>query len=152
MNNPAAQGSNVARGFTLIEMMVVLAIMAIVFAFAYPNYKQQVYKSRRAEAQTVLLDVIARQERHHSENNSYSLTYADLGLDTNDDGDYLSKGGWYKLSLANCPEPNDELVDCVAATATPQGDQAKDAQCKTFSLNSQGRKGVSGSAELNQCW
>ena len=148
----AVLGSKPHKGFTLIELMVVLTIMAVIFAFAYPSYKQQVYKSRRAEAQGLLLDVMARQERHHSENHSYTLTAANLGLSANDDGDYLSKDGWYMLSLANCPEPDDELVDCVAATAAPQQDQVNDDQCLTFNLNSQGKKGVSGSAEINQCW
>ncbi len=131
--------------------MIVLIIMGVIASFAYPSYKQQVYKSHRIDAQALLLDAMARQQRHHSELNLYTLAPAELGY-TDTNGNYLSKEGWYALSMAECPDPDDDLAFCVALTATPQGDQANDSQCMTFNYNSQAKKGITGAADAATCW
>ncbi|MDV7393712.1 type IV pilin protein, partial [Arthrospira platensis SPKY1] len=59
-------------GFTLIEVMIVVAIIAILAAIAYPSYQEQVRKSRRADAKVSLLDAVQRQERFFTVNNQYT--------------------------------------------------------------------------------
>ena len=66
-------------GFTLIELMITVAIIGILSAIAYPSYESYVRKSRRVDAKNALLDLASRQERYFSVNNKYSTTAADLG-------------------------------------------------------------------------
>ena len=61
------------HGFTLIELMVTVAIVAILSAIAYPAYTEYILKSRRTDAKNALLDLAARQERFYSLNNKYSI-------------------------------------------------------------------------------
>ena len=67
------------RGFTLIEMMIVVAIVGILAAVAYPSYDEYVKRGNRTEGQAFLSDVAARQERYFSQNNAYVTANASLG-------------------------------------------------------------------------
>ena len=68
------------RGFTLVELMVVVVIATILLSIAVPSYMSQVRQSRRTEAKTAVLDLASREERYFSTNGSiYSVTPADLG-------------------------------------------------------------------------
>jgi type IV pilus assembly protein PilE len=67
------------RGFTLIELMIVVAVIGILSAIAYPSYKSYILKSRRADAKNALLDLAAREERVFSNTNGYSVDPAVLG-------------------------------------------------------------------------
>ena len=70
-------------GFTLIEVMIVVAIVGILAAIAYPSYQQHVRSSRRADAQAALLELAQFMERRFTENNGYDLAPAGLdALDT----------------------------------------------------------------------
>ena len=61
-----------ARGFTLVELMAAVAIVAILTALAMPSYKEHVAKSRRSEAMTALLDGAQALERYYSANSTYA--------------------------------------------------------------------------------
>jgi type IV pilus assembly protein PilE len=68
------------RGFTLIELMVVVAIVAIIAAVAYPSYTESVRKSQRADAQAVLLEAAQFAERFHTENSKYNQNTAGVAI------------------------------------------------------------------------
>ena len=68
-----------SRGFTLVELMVVIVIASILMAIAIPSYKNSIRKSRRTDAKTALLDLAGREERFMSTNGSYTTSFANLG-------------------------------------------------------------------------
>ncbi|HDP3433453.1 TPA: type IV pilin protein [Pseudomonas aeruginosa] len=67
------------RGFTLIELMIVVVIIAILAGIAYPSYDEYVKRGNRTEGQALLSEAAATQERYFSQNNTYITTQADIG-------------------------------------------------------------------------
>ena len=137
---------NRQRGFTLIELMIVVAIVAIIASVAYPSYQAQVLKTRRADAHASLTDISARQERHMAQNNTYTTdisTAAGLGL-----GRTTSTDGFYNITVAPCAGRT--IADCYVITAQAIGAQANDTQCANITLNSAGLK--SGTTAGDACW
>ena len=123
------------RGFTLIELMIVVAVIAILAAIAIPSYTSYVDRATRADAKSALLSLSQRLERCYTRTNSYT------------DG-----------SCPQFPQDSDEgfyEVDALTLTATSylleataQGRQTRDTQCLTFSLNQTGVRNASGP----NCW
>jgi prepilin-type N-terminal cleavage/methylation domain-containing protein len=96
-------------GFTLIELMVVVAIIAILAAIAIPIYINYVYRSKQVEAKTLLTTIKLEEEQFRAENNCYTLLVTDLP-DTNN---LYQNNRYYKTaptftgtSTADCPAPN----------------------------------------------
>jgi type IV pilus assembly protein PilE len=79
MTNSQALPLPSSRGFTLVELMVTIAIVAMLAAIAVPTYQAQIRKSRRTEARSALLDTASREERFFATNNKYTQTATDLG-------------------------------------------------------------------------
>ncbi len=118
-----------STGFTLIELMIVVAIIGIIAAIAYPSYQDQVRKSKRTDGHTKIMDAMARQERFFSENNTYTTDMTALGYAT-DPVD--SDNGHYEISGAAC---DGDIAQCVKLTATAQGGQASDGDLTLDSTN-----------------
>ncbi|MFT5532539.1 MAG: type IV pilus assembly protein PilE [Burkholderiaceae bacterium] len=120
------------RGFTLIELMIVVAIVAILAAIAFPSYTQQVRKGRRVDAKSAMLDLAARQEKFFATNNRYSVS-----------GTALNYGNNFPISLVTGSVTSYTMTVTQVAvtdytiTATPAGDQVADA-CNTYVLNNFG--------------
>jgi len=67
------------RGFTLIELMVVVVIVAILVGIAYPAYVDQMRKTRRSEGKALLMELMSAEERHYTENGTYTTDFTQLG-------------------------------------------------------------------------
>lgn len=133
-------------GFTLIELMIVVAILGVLAAIALPAYQQNVRSGARAEAQSVLLQVAANQERFYSNNNSYSANANPLSNPVV--ATLNSESGLYQVAVAACA--GGTIANCFVATATPLGSQVADA-CTTLTITNTGLKGSTGDTVAN-CW
>lgn len=127
-----------AKGFTLIELMIVVAIVAILAAIAYPAYQDQVRKSRRAQAKADLVEYAALAERYFTINN----TYVGFALPTTRSPRETGSVQGYALTPATITSAR-----TFTLIATPQGPQAND-RCGTLRLSNTGVK----SAAATDCW
>ncbi|THB75595.1 MAG: type IV pilin protein [Gammaproteobacteria bacterium] len=137
---------NEQKGVTLIELMIVVAIIAIIGAVALPSYMSHVQKTRRADGQAKLMEIMALEERHYSLNNTYVVL---SGLSAYDSNSVDSDEGNYVITAAAC---GGGLGSCVQLTATPQGPQADDTECGALTYNSRGQKGEGGTGSVDDCW
>lgn len=142
------------QGFTLIELMIAVAIVGILAAIAYPSYQNSVTKSRRAEGKSLVLDAAAREERYFAQYNSYTNTIlgasgcagSACGLNYTSAN---SANGYYVLTVPAVSATTYTLT--VTALDTQL---ANDKNCKTFSLDNLGVKSAtttSGGASTD-CW
>ena len=134
-----------SKGFTLIELMIVVGILGILAAIAYPNYTEYVQRSNRSEGQALLQDAAASQERFFAQNNSYVTAAADiakLGLRGTNGTTVKSDTGKYTLTVGT----GDGGYSLTATQAFG------DAACGNFTLNALGVKGNTGGKTVDQCW
>ncbi|MDH3560061.1 MAG: prepilin-type N-terminal cleavage/methylation domain-containing protein [Gammaproteobacteria bacterium] len=131
------------NGFTLVELMIVVAIIGIIVAFGYPSYRDQVIKSRRADGMGALLELADRMERHYSDVGSYKQ--ADDSDTTVADVFPGFSSSYYTLSI----DSQDNIAFTVSASTA--GSQTAD-KCGNFTLTSLGIKTVSGSLPVDDCW
>ena len=112
------------QGFTLVELMIVVAIVGILAAVALPSYRSYVSTSTRSEAYAAITDELQFQEKWYMNNNAYQPGRA-----------IAATGNYTYVSVACAPAP------CVNVIATPTGNQlAEDNGCPTISMNSRGQK------------
>ncbi|SMF01386.1 type IV pilus assembly protein PilE [Alteromonadaceae bacterium Bs31] len=132
------------RGFSLVEVVIVMAIIGIVTAFAYPSYQDSVLKSHRAEGIETLLDVAQAQEVLYSQTNAYSTNAKPFAPTASS---VTSEKGYYVVTVTSgaCG-----TSACFVATATAQGSQAADKLCATLSIDNLGTKSSTPSG--NSCW
>jgi type IV pilus assembly protein PilE len=139
--------SSRSRGFTLIELMIVVAVIAVLAAIAYPNYLRYGSRARRGEAQEALLRLATAQERYYATYNSYAASVtADLKWSS-----ATLPSGNYVLSIAPIAGTTDTKTGFIA-TATAQAAQLRDS-CGNLTLDSRNNKSQSGSTTSNgKCW
>jgi type IV pilus assembly protein PilE len=141
-------------GFTLIELMIVLAIIAIIAAVAYPAYTDQVARGRRADAKSALLENAQWLQRQYSVSNTFAargdgsaITSATLPVRRSP----REGGGLFYNVQFNAGSPSAAAYTLVAV---PTGPMAND-RCGTFTLNQAGTRGLLNSAAgtaVAQCW
>lgn len=136
------RGLHHAAGFTLLELMVVVAIVAILATIALASYRDQVVKSRRAAGAACLQERALFMERYYTTNLSYVGAPNPAACDT-------EVSPHYALSFVAAP-----TAKAFAIQAVPQGAQAtSDTKCGTLTVNAQGVRGESGTAtSATDCW
>lgn len=133
-------------GFTLIELMIAVAIVGILAAIAYPSYQEQVRKGRRADAMAQLVTLAQAYERFYTSNNTYEGFWD--GLDDDQKNSPTQGTAFYTLEATN------ETRTAFTIRATPQaaGNQSSD-RCGTLTINQAGTKGlVDNTATREECW
>ena len=136
-------------GFTLIELMIAVVVLAILAMVAIPAYNDSVQKARRSDAKSTLTQVASRMEQFFLDNKTYTTDMTALGYTASP---AASIDGHYTVSVvtptAGCP-----IVTCYQLQAAPQN---TDTNCQTLTLNSIGTQGVTGSPAPTQnadlCW
>ena len=142
----ARVASSAARGMTLIELMIVVAVIALLGAVALPSYQSSVRKSHRADAKAALTKAAQRLERFYTENNKYDPTGTSTRL--SDLVDSESENKYYALSISF----TSGVPTVYLLTATPQNSQADDA-CGKFTINQNGDRGLADtSLTVAECW
>lgn len=138
------------RGVTLVELMIVIAVIGTLAAIAVPTYRRYLIRSQRSEAKIALMQLQTAEEKFYLQYNAYTTnitnavnaTPAGLGLQNQ------SETGKYTLSVASVDGQS------FTATATPRtgGGQTDDTQCINFTINERGTRGVSGPYGPEFCW
>lgn len=137
-----------AAGFTLIEIMIVVAIVAILLLIALPSYQESMLKARRSDAKSGLLDMANRQERLLLDRSTYTLDMTDLGFSADP---MITEESHYSIDAAACA--GGTIATCYVLTATPRSGspQARDSKCTSFIQDSTGAKTATGS-QASECW
>lgn len=112
---------HIIRGFSLVELMTTLSIVAILASVAYPSYQDQVLKSKRAEGKTLLFEIMQLQERFKTENGSYTTNLTQLGLPT---VGTVSEQGYYTV-VVSAATPTCPVTDCIVLTGNATGANKK---------------------------
>ncbi len=133
------------RGFTLIELMITVAVVGILAGIAIPAYKEYVQKSRRAEAIAGLQDLRLEQAKYRANNPQYAGDLATLGwTDLATDAYVFSVESSSSTAFLITAKPD-------SSTSTG-ADQANDADCLVFAVNQDGPTTDGGGSDIATCW
>ena len=119
------------RGVTLMELMIVVTIIGILAAIAYPNYREFVARAKRTEARAALLKIATNQEKYYLQNNIFTTDLTDLGFNANP---YTTDSGTYSV----------RIVSADASNFTAEADyipvDAEASKCNLFKIDARGQK------------
>jgi len=131
------------KGFTLIEILITVAIIGILLTVAYPSYINYVTKTHRTDGQVALMDLASRMERFYIDSNH---TYEGASFATLKTSN-ASPRGFYNLAITNLSDTTFLL------TATPTGTQAtNDKLCSSLTIDQAGQKSQTGTGTQKDCW
>jgi type IV pilus assembly protein PilE len=134
-----------SRGFTLIELMIVIVIVGVLAAIALPAYQDYAQRARRADAKTSLLEVQMAMEKWRANNATYTTDMTDLGYSAATNN--ASKEGYYILDL-----PSAASAAAYTIQAAPTGIQAGD-DCGTFTITvNNGGESYTAGGDDTTCW
>lgn len=143
-----------ARGVTLIELMIAVAIVGILAAVAYPSYQAQVRRGNRTEGKQELMEAAQELEKCYTRYGRYAPTAVNLcqAYDTIAGVGRLSETGRYTITFVGNPDRNTYTLQAILA-------RGNDPECPTLTLNQSNRRGVrSGGADvtdaarIQRCW
>jgi type IV pilus assembly protein PilE len=145
-------------GFTLVELMIVVAIVGILAAIAYPSYIDSVRKGNRAEGRAAVTSLLQQQERFFTQNNTYVAFNTAAAATAANMKDYSGDAGRATakyLLVANLCAAIGGVVppirDCVDIVATPQAGIFNDPDVTSMAMDTQGRRVCTG-ANTSRCW
>lgn len=152
--------SRKTKGFTLMELMIVVAIIGILSSIAIPSYVEHVRQGKRADAKVELLKIAQMQESYYVQNMSYAKKLGagagTLGLAG---ATIPSEQNEYSIAMVTTPGSctGSGATSCTSfvLSATPTGGQLGDTKCLRFTLSNTGRKGTTASAtaaQIKKCW
>jgi type IV pilus assembly protein PilE len=126
-------------GITLLELMITVAVVALLASIAYPSYRDQVLKTHRAEGKSALMRASQQMERCFTRNNTFAgcLTFP---VSVPGDRYQITNGG------------SDPTETTYTLAAVPQGPQTADTRCATLTLQEDGSRSESGTGGLAECW
>lgn len=128
------------RGVTLLELMIVVVIVGILAAIAYPNYREFTARAKRNEAKAALLKIATNQERFYLQNNVFTTDLTQLGFASSP---YTTDTGTYVVTIGTADASN------YSATALYQLADAEADKCMTFGIDG---RGIKSSAPYTDCW
>lgn len=146
-------------GFSLMELIIVVAIIGLITAFGVPAYQSQVLKTKRAEAKTALVKLMLREEQFYTQNNTY-IVFSKSSTDEAEKKFNWFSGetapiSYYEIKGTACT--GDVIQSCVLLTAEPGTKNVNqfysDPICGSFTLTSTGIKGFTSSSGTKElCW
>ena len=155
------------KGYTLIELLIVVMILGVLASIAVPAYQKQMERGRRADAKACIMDVASREERFYTQYSTYTETLIGAGgcagwacglnLESQlDNGAYQCSEGRYVVALdggpADCSADPDENNPCIRYTITATPLDGRDEDCTSLSMDNTGTESSTGSGSTELCW